>query len=680
MAPYDALFQPLRIKDLTIRNRFLSTSHAPAYSQNGVITDRYIAYHAEKAKGGVGLTQFGGATTVAPENSTYYGQVNGADDSVVSRYRDMSSAIHAHGAACTVQLTHGGRRERWDIANWLPAFSPSCRRELIHGSFPVTMEDHDIRRTPVNFADAARRVREGDVDGVEISCQAGTLIEQFWSPAMNARTDGYGGSLENRMRFGLEILEAVRNAVGDDYVVGIRMPGNEMMKGGLSQDDCITIAQTYSASGLIDFISVVGSQASELKDEARIWPTMWVPSAGYLKLAKAVRDEVDIPIFHATRITDAATADYAVREGYLDMVGMTRAMLADPHHVNKLREGRELEIRPCVGAGYCVDRVISGHDAKCIHNVATGREQTLSHEIAQSQGPKKKVVIAGGGPGGLEAARICARRGHDVVLFEAATELGGQVVLAAKATWRRDMAGITTWLAGEMDRLGVDVRLNTFAEADDVLQQSPDAVIVATGGLPNVGTMAGSDRVVSTWDVLSGGSALGDDVILFDENGAHSGLSCAEFAASQGSKVLFVTPERSLGRELGGTNLGAHMNELYRHDVRIRPDCRVVSVTASGNRLMATVENIYNNASEEIEIDQVIGDVGTLPNDELYFALKPKSRNLGEVDLSAMARFDPPAVENNPDSTFDLFRLGDAWASRNIHAALLDAMRICKDL
>ena len=174
---------------------------------------------------------------MAPENSSYYGQVDGSRDEVIAGYRRMAAAVHEHGAACTVQLTHGGRRERWDIAGWLPAFSSSCRREVVHGSFPVVMEDHDIRRTVENFAAAARRVRDGDVDGVEISCQAGTLIEQFWSPAMNFRTDGYGGSLENRLRFGLEILEAVRQAVGDDYVVGIRMPGDEMMKGGLSQDD-----------------------------------------------------------------------------------------------------------------------------------------------------------------------------------------------------------------------------------------------------------------------------------------------------------------------------------------------------------------------------------------------------------------------------------------------------------
>ena len=265
------------------------------------------------------------------------------------------------------------------------------------------------------------------------------------------------------------------------------------------------------------------------------------------------------------------------------------------------------------------------------------------------------------------------------MLFEAATELGGQVVLAAKATWRRDMAGITPGLPVKWIDWGWTSG-STPMPSRRRPPAVPDVVIIATGGVPNVGTMDGSDRVVSTWDVLSGSSALGDDIVLFDESGAHSGLSCAEFAASQGSNVLFVTPERSLGRELGGTNLGAHMNELYRYGVRIRPDCRVVSVTASGNRLVATVENIYNNVSEEIEIDQVIGDVGTLPNDDLYYALKPGSRNLGEVDLSAMARFEPPAVLNNPDAAFDLFRLGDAWTSRNIHAAMLDAMRICKDL
>jgi 2,4-dienoyl-CoA reductase-like NADH-dependent reductase (Old Yellow Enzyme family) len=680
MSRYASLFQPLQIKKLRIRNRFLSTSHAPGYAVGGVIGERYIRYQAEKAKGGVGLAQFGGATAVSPENSCYYGQVDGSTDAVVPQYRRMAAAIHQHGAACTVQLTHGGRRERWDIHNWLPTFSPSCLREIIHGSFPAVMEDHDIRRVCRDFAAAVRRAREGDLDGVEISCQAGTLIEQFWSPAMNKRTDSYGGSLANRMRFGLEVLESVRKAVGDDYVVGIRMPGDEMLKDGLSQEDCITIARAYAGSGLVDFISVVGAQASDLKGEARIWPTMWVPSAAYLGLARAIKQEVGVAVFHATRIADAATAEYAIREKYIDMVGMTRAMLADPHYVSKLSQGKEAEIRPCVGAGYCVDRAIRGLDALCMHNVATGRERTLPHEIRSSPGPKLKFVVVGGGPGGLEAARVAARRGHKVVLFEAAAELGGQVLLAGRATWRREIVGFVRWLGEELGRLGVELRLNRLVEAKDVLDEGPDVVVVATGGLPNVGNFAGSDLATTSWDVLAGSVELGKDILVYDENGGAAALSCAEFAAAQGAKVTIATPDRALGVELGGTNLGAHMNELYRYGVTIRPDTRLQAVRRASNRLVAVLGNTYREDAEDLEFDQVIGDNATLPNDELYHALKPLSRNLGELDLAAMAEARVQRVVTNPEGAFALYRIGDAWAARNIHAATLDAMRVCINL
>ena len=227
MAPLDPLFRPLPLKGVIIPNRFLSTSHAPGYAVHGNITERYIAYESEKAKGGVGLVQFGGATAVSIENSFHYGQINGSVDAVIPQYRRMAAALHGHGAICTVQLTHGGRRERWDDINWLPAFAPSPLRELIHRSFPAEMEAHDFRRIRDDYAAAVRRARDGDLDGVEISTQAGTLIEQFWSPLMNRRRDGYGGSLANRMRFGLEVLESCRRAVGDDYLIGIRMPGDE---------------------------------------------------------------------------------------------------------------------------------------------------------------------------------------------------------------------------------------------------------------------------------------------------------------------------------------------------------------------------------------------------------------------------------------------------------------------
>jgi 2,4-dienoyl-CoA reductase-like NADH-dependent reductase (Old Yellow Enzyme family) len=685
MSVYASLFQPLDIKRLRIRNRFLSTSHAPGYATGGVITERYVRYQAEKAKGGVGLAQFGGATAVSPENSCYYGQVDGSTDAVIAGYRRMAAAIHAGGAACTVQLTHGGRRERWDIHNWLPTFAPTRLREIVHGSFPAVIEDHDAKRICSDFAAAARRAREGDLDGVEISCQAGTLIEQFWSPAMNKRTDRYGGSLENRMRFGFEVLEAVRRAVGDDYIVGIRMPGDELLKGGLSHEDCIAIAQGYAASGLIDFISVVGGQASDYKGEARIWPTMWVPSAAYLGLAGAIRRAVGaaatgVKIFHATRIADAATAEFAVREGHVDMVGMTRAMLADPHYVEKLASGREAEIRPCVGAGYCVDRVIKGLDAHCAHNVATGREESLPQVVEPGAGPKRKVVVVGGGPGGLEAARVAARRGHEVVLFEAAAQLGGQVLLAARAPWRGELVGIVRWLGEEIARLGVAVRLNRLAEAADILAEAPDAVIIATGGLPHVGEIEGGELAATSWDLLSGAVEPAGEVLVYDENGGAAALSCAELAAAHGARVTIATPDKALGGELGGTNLGAHMNELYKHGVSIRPDTRLIAVKRAANRLVATLSNTYREDAEELVVDQVVGDNATIPNDELYQELKPLSSNLGEVDLAAMAAARPQAIISNPEGRFALYRIGDAWAARNIHAAALDAMRICVNL
>jgi 2,4-dienoyl-CoA reductase-like NADH-dependent reductase (Old Yellow Enzyme family) len=260
---YDPLFEPLTIKQVTIPNRFVSTSHQPGYPVAGEITERYIRYEAEKAKGGVGLVQFGGATTVSIENYFYYGQVDGTTDAVIAQFQKMADAIHHHGAVCTVQITHGGRRERYDQANWLPAFAPSSRRELMHRSIPAELETHDIERICNDYAATARRVREGGVDGVELNCIAPGLVAQFWSPLTNQRDDEYGGSLRHRMRFGLQVLGAIRAAVGADYVVGIRLSADEMKQDGLAIEQTTQIAQAYAQSGLIDYISVVGGHSSD---------------------------------------------------------------------------------------------------------------------------------------------------------------------------------------------------------------------------------------------------------------------------------------------------------------------------------------------------------------------------------------------------------------------------------
>jgi tRNA-dihydrouridine synthase len=482
------------------------------------------------------------------------------------------------------------------------------------------------------------------------------------------------------MRFGMEILKGCRRTAGDDFLLGIRMPGDEMLKGGLTQQDCIEIARAHAASGLIDFISVVGGHAGDYQAEARLWPTMWVPSAAYLKLARAIKDAVDIPILHATRITDAATAVHAVKEGYVDMVGMTRAFIADPHHVNKLREGRQAEIRPCVGAGYCVDRVLMGKDALCIQNVATSRELHLPHVIQRSSGKRKRVVVAGGGPGGLEAARIAAARGHKVVLFEASDRLGGQVVLAAKATWRRDMIGIITWLADEVERLKVEVKLNRLADAKDVLAEEPDVVIAATGGLPEVGHFGGRELATTVWDALTGDVQAVREAVVHDESGGHAALSCAQHLAAKGVSVEIVTPDRTLGLEMADTNLGAHMAEIYKAGIVVTPDTRLTAVRREGNRLGVLLANSYSERPSARIVDMVVGDYGTAPNAALYEELKPLSRNLGETDLKALAAAKPQAVERNALGHFYLHRIGDAWAARNIHAAMLDAMRLCKEM
>ena len=680
MTAHDALFQPLTIKNVTIRNRFLSTSHQPSYAVGGRTTDKYVLYEAEKAKGGVGLVQFAGATTVSVEACYYYGQLNGSVDAVIPDLRRMAEAVQEHGAACTAQLIHGGRRERWDESNWLPVYAPSVRRELMHRAFPAAMEDHDLARMVRDFAAAAGRVREAGVDGVEISCKTDALIGQFWSPLTNQRDDDYGGSLENRMRLGLEVIAAMRATVGDDYMLGMRISGDEMTKDGLDPDDCVEIAGVYAASGLVDYVSVVGGRSADYKSTHEMYPTMQVGSAPYLDLATAVKDRVDLPVFHATRITDAATAAHAVEQGRIDMVGMTRAFIADPHHVNKLREGREADIRPCVGATYCIDRVGTSDGAICMHNVATGREQYLSHNIEKRAGTPRRVAVVGGGPGGLEAARVAAARGHSVVLFEAGTALGGQLNLASKGTWRRDLSGIVDWLAGQVETLGVEVRLNTLADAADVMAEEPDVVVIATGGLPVVGHFEGAELATTMWDLLAGQVEPGNELLIIDEAGGHGALSCAQFAAAQGSAVEMVTPDRAHGLEVGMVNLGAHMGEIYRLGVTLTVDRQLTAVRASGNKLVAVLENTYHEIIEERVVDQVVGDYGTVPNEDLYMALKLRSRNLGEMDLDALADYGPQAIDSNPDGGFFLYRIGDAWASRNVHAAMFDAMRVCKDL
>ncbi|MFO0997458.1 MAG: NADH:flavin oxidoreductase [Alphaproteobacteria bacterium] len=678
MGQYDALFEPLRIKNLTIRNRIMSTAHAPAYGEGGMPGERYQAYHEEKAKGGLGLDIFGGSSTIAIECPPTFGQLSVADDRVIPHLQKMAERIHRHGAATFCQISHSGRRTRWDQGQWLAPVAPSAIREPEHRPFPKEMEDWDFDRIRRDYGQAARRVKAGGIDGVELLYGGGHLMLQFWSPSANTRGDKYGGALENRMRFGFEVLEEVRGQVGPDFILGVRLTSDELIADGLAPTECLEIAVRLAASGYVDYLNIMTSQPRDWRSSSLSTVNMSFPSAPYLHLASAIKAAVNVPIFHAGKIADPATAARAIAEGHLDMVAMTRAHIADPHFVRKVREGREDDIRQCVGANYCIDRIYTGAEALCIQNPATGRETKVPHVIPAAQA-KKTVVIAGAGVAGLEAARVSAERGHRVVLFESTPKTGGQVNVAIKATWRSGLAGITRWLESQIEKRGVDLRLGTPATAANVMAEKPDVVIVATGGAPNKGAIEGAELAASTWDILDGKVEPGENILLFDDQGGHAGPSTAEFLAARGAKVEVVTPERFVGIEVGGTNFPVHFRELYKMGAVMTPDTRLVRIYREGNQLVAVLRNEYTLAEEERAIDQVVAEHGTLPRADLYFALKPHSINRGEIDLRALSENRAQTLATNPSGTFRLYRVGDAVASRNIHAAIYDSLRLCKD-
>ncbi|HVS75894.1 MAG TPA: NADH:flavin oxidoreductase [Steroidobacteraceae bacterium] len=677
--PADPLLQPFELRHLTLRNRLMTTAHEPAYPEDGMPKARYRAYHVERARGGIALTMTAGSAAVSRDSPPAFNNILLYKDEVVPWMKDLADACHEEGAAVMIQITHLGRRTRWDRGFWLPVVSPSHRKEAAHRAFPKQIEDWDIRRIVRDYADAAERMRAAGLDGIELEAY-GHLMDQFWSPLTNELDAPYGGSLENRMRFTLEVLAAIRERVGPGFIVGIRYTADELLAGGIGREEGLEISRRLRASGMVDFLNIIRGHIDTDAGLTDVIPIQGMPSAPHLDFAGEIRAQIGLPTFHAGRIQDLATARHAIAAGKLDMVGMTRAHIADPHIVRKIKEGREEDIRPCVGANYCLDRIYQGGSAYCIHNAATGRELYMPHRIA-SAAVRRKVVIIGAGPGGLEAARVAAERGHDVVVLEAASQPGGQVRLTARSRRRREMTGIIDWRMTQCAARGVRFRFETWAEADDVLSESPQVVVVATGGMPHTEALVrGNDLVVSSWDILSGSAAPGSDVLLFDDAGDHAGLQAAELIAASGARLEIMTPDRCLAPEVMGMNLVPYMRSLQRLDVTFTVTFRLEHVSRDGGRLLAVVGSDYGGVRQERRIDQVVVNNGTVPNDELYFALKPLSTNLGEVDHERLIAGRPQSLCRNPQGRFQLFRIGDAVASRNTHAAIYDALRLLKDL
>ena len=672
MSNTDPLLEPFQLKDLTLRNRIMSTSHACGLEEGGMPKDRYQTYHEEKAKGGIGLTMFGGSSNISIDSPSVMPQLNVGVDEIIPHLQKFSERIHAQGAGIMCQITHLGGRGEFNKGAMLPTLAPSVIRETLHRSIAKEIDVHDIARIIADYARAAVRCKEGGLDGIECLAAA-HLIGQFLSPERNFRTDGYGGSVQNRCRFGLEVFEAIREAVGDDFLIGLRFIVDEGNKEGLGFEESLEIAEIFQAAGHLDFFNAsYGRMDTYASISIDCMPGMASPDAPWLAKAAAFKAAVKLPVIHASRISDVATARHAIREGLIDLVGMTRAHFADPQIVNKIIAGQEETIRPCVGATHCMSPL----RPTCLHNPATGHDRTLKQVIDRAD-QKRRVAVIGAGPAGLEAARVCAERGHKVTLFEAAPRMGGQVLLAAKAHWRKSMLGIVEWRIGEVERLGVDIRLNTYVEADDVESLGADLVIVATGGVPNTDWLSGAEHLTSAWDLLDGTAQPADDVLVVDGTGRHVAMTVADVCHKAGAAVQLATVDDTPVAEQAYAERVIWRKWAREVRLPVLTEEALIGVRKEGNELVATLRSELTDEETEIRTAQVVFDYGTAPADGVFSDLRDRSRNKGVTQLETLVAGQSQGVA--PTEGFELHRVGDAVASRNIHAAIIDALRLCQN-
>lgn len=669
----DPLLQPFTLRNVTFRNRIMSTSHSEGFSDKGMPKEPLQRYHEEKARGGIGLTMFGGSSNIAPDSPNVFGQLNFGTDEVIPHLQQFSERVHAHGAAIMVQLTHLGRRGQATIEHWLPTIAPSGIRETVHRSTPKAMDKYDIQRVIRQYGDAAMRCKEGGLDGLE-TMTGGHLTGQFLSPMTNRRVDEYGGSLENRLRFIREVHDEIRRRVGEDYVVGIRYVMDEKTAGWLTQEEALRAAQLLERDGTIDFFNLVMGRIDRQRGLSEdCMPGIEQPLAPFLEDVSQFRTELKTPIFHAARIIHIETARRAVRDGIVDMVAMTRAHIADPHLVNKVMRGEEERIRPCVSTQFCQ----MTKPATCIHNPATAREATLPH-IIERAAEGRKVVIVGGGVAGMEAARVSAERGHQVVLFEASNRLGGQINVAAQFVPRSGLQGIVTWRKDELVHLKVDARLQTRATATEVLAETPDVVIIATGGRPNFIDFAGAEHCRSVWDGLNNTTDFaGSDLLIYDGMGQHQAPSCAVHLAAAGARVTFVTLDDRVAEEMGASERVMHRKRFQQQGIPVHTDLLIKSIERVSDQLQATFVHELTDTEHQFTASHILIEQGTRPTDELYHILRDEACNQGVTDIPSLLAGDPQPQRGVWETGYELHRIGDAVSSRSIHSAVYDALRLC---
>ncbi|MFZ9413658.1 MAG: FAD-dependent oxidoreductase [Alphaproteobacteria bacterium] len=614
------LFSPLRLRDVEIPNRIMSTGHQTYLARGGLPTPEFVAYHEARARGGAGLIVTEAARFHAT-GLTDSPEIVILGDEAIPAFRAVVDAVHAHGTRIFGQLSHSGRLSRrvqggLRSVAYAPSSVPDNRFHTMPREMPVALI-HEIVEA---YGQAARRLAAAGYDGIEVIASLGLLVAQFLNPVSNRRTDAYGGSRENRMRFLVEALEQVRRAIGERRALGIRISAEEVEADGLPQDEVLEICRSLAARGLVDYANVTIGSMAGLGGSIHVVPPMEVAHGYVAPKAGAIRAATGLPVFVAGRINQPQLAERIIASGQADVCGMTRALISDPEMPAKARAGRLDEIRACIGCNQgCIGHFHQGYPVSCIQNPATGRELKLGPAAPAPR--RRRVLVAGGGPAGMKAAVVAAGRGHEVILCEAGPRLGGQVLLAQRLPERAEFGGLATNLEGELARAGVEVRLRTRVDADLVRALAPEAVVVATGGVPFEPEIEGREdgHVVDAWSVLRAEANPGARVLVADWRCDWIGMGIAELLARNGHKVRLAVNGTHAGQHLQMYHRDHLAGKLHRLGVEVIPYARLHGVDAD-SALLAHIVTGEGIACEEV--DTVVVAAGQAPATSLEHELE----------------------------------------------------------
>ena len=651
MDQFQFLFTPVKVGNLILPNRIMSTGHMTTLVEDRLPNDRLIAYHEERAKGGVGLIVM---EANAVHSTAYFtaDTLAAYTDEIIPYYRRLADAVHKYGTKMFVQLFHPGREVNEYGPPGFPGVAPSAVPTPRFKNMPKELEAEEIREIVEGYAAAARRVKEGGLDGVELVASHGYLFNQFWSPHTNLRDDEYGGDFAGRMRFTVEVIQSVRDAVGSDFVVGMRLSGDDLAEQGLTTEEILEICEYIEETVGLDYFSVTAGHSSTESAAVFIAPPAPVEPGVIAPVAGEFKTRLKTPVFMNLRVNDPVIAEKILADGQADVVGMTRALICDPHMPNKASQGKMEAIRYCIGCNQaCIGHMELGLPISCIQNPVTGRE--LQYAVLPKAQKAKKVMVVGGGPAGMKCAVIAAERGHDVHLYEKESELGGLVRTASKAPNRSEFGDLILNLQRELKLAGVHVHLNSPVDEAVVESVNPDVIVVAVGGEPYFPQISGieQDNIYSVENVLNGRVDPGQRVVVYDWKGDWAGVGAAEYLADQGKEVEIVAGTHVIGEKLQKYLLDVYLGNLYTKRVKMTPHHRIQEI----NGRSIVFYNIFNYEPYVVDdVDGIVMATGYIQRTDLYYRLKKSGR--------------------------EIHRIGDCLAPRTAENAILEGFELAAKL